>query len=306
MKNLDKVKKIALAKGFSVNMDEPMKNYTSFKIGGKADMMIIATDLQGLQDVLMVCKSEEIPYFILGKGSNILVSDKGIEGVVIKLEGVFNNISLVDNDEIFCGAGVSLAKLCNFAYENELSGLEFAWGIPGTAGGAAYMNAGAYGGEMKDVLVSCTHLDANQKQGTFIRDDLQLTYRHSAYCDNNFIITGMLIKLTKDSPVEIRNRMDDFMTRRKEKQPLDYPSAGSVFKRPEGCFAGQLIEEAGLKGAAIGGAQISGKHAGFIVNIDNATSKDVLALINKVQNTIKEKMNIDLQCEIKPVGKEME
>lgn len=303
MSKLDKVKKVAMAKGFAVRENEPLKNYTSFKIGGKAEMMIIATDPQGLQDVLIVCDNEYIPVFVLGRGSNVLVADKGIDGVVIKLEGSFTNMSLVDNDEIFCGAGVSLAKLCNFAYENSLSGLEFAWGIPGSAGGAAYMNAGAYGGEMKDVLVSCTHIDNNQKQGTFIRDDLKLSYRHSVYGENNFIITGMLLKLTKDSPVEIRNRMDEYMAKRKEKQPLDYPSAGSVFKRPRDSYAGALIEQAGLKGKQIGDAAVSQKHCGFIVNKGNATCKDVLELVKYIQDTIEAKNGIRLECEIKPVGK---
>lgn len=300
--NLDKIISFSEKYKFDIKENEPMKYHTSFKIGGNAQLLISVNTYEGLKELLKLCKSENVPVFILGKGSNILVSDKGIEGVVIKLDGVFKNISLVDDDEIFCGAGVSLAKLCNFAYENSLSGLEFAWGIPGSAGGAAFMNAGAYGGNMSDVLVSCTHIDSDFNQGTFTKKELSLSYRHSIYSENNYIVTGLLLKLQKDSQVEIRNRMDDYMKRRKDKQPLDYPSAGSVFKRPEGYFAGTLIEQSGLKGYSIGGAKVSEKHAGFIINTGNASCNDVLNLVEYIQNTVKEKHGVSLECEIRLVG----
>lgn len=300
--NLDKIINFAEKHKFAIKENEPMKYHTSFKIGGNAQLLISVTTYEGLRELLKLCKSENVPVFILGKGSNLLVSDKGIEGVVIKLDGVFKNISLVDDDEIFCGAGVSLAKVCNFAYENSLSGLEFAWGIPGSAGGAAFMNAGAYGGKMEDVLVSCTHIDSDFNQGTFTKDELSLSYRHSIYSENNYVITGLLLKLQKDSQVEIRNRMDDYMKRRKDKQPLDYPSAGSVFKRPEGYFAGTLIEQSGLKGYSIGGARVSPKHAGFIINTGTASCNDVINLVEHIQNTVKEKHGVYLECEIRLVG----
>lgn len=302
--NFTYIKEVAQKVGFDVLENEPLKNYTSFKIGGTADLFIIATEEDGLKKLISACKESQIPVFILGKGSNLLVSDDGIEGVVIKLAGVFNKITLVDDDEIFCGAGISLAKLCNFAYENGLSGLEFAWGIPGSSGGAVYMNAGAYGGEMKDVLTACYHLDCDCKSGTFSKNELDLSYRHSVYANNKgYIITGLLLKLKKDSPVEIRKRMDDYMQRRKDKQPLDYPSAGSVFKRPDGYFAGALIERANLKGKQIGGAQVSEKHAGFIINKDNATCKDVEELIRFIKEKVKKETGVNLECEVKPIGR---
>lgn len=303
MENILYIKKFAQELGFEVRENELMKNHTSFKIGGTADLLITATTEKGLIKLLRACREKKVPVFTLGKGSNLLVSDKGIAGVVLKLGGVFKNITLIDDDEIFCGAGASLARLCNFAYENALSGLEFAWGIPGTAGGAAFMNAGAYGGEMKDVLYACYHIGRDLTQGVFEKEKLSLGYRHSIYAENHYLITGLLLKLHKDSPVEIRNRMDDYMGRRKEKQPLDYPSAGSVFKRPQGHFAGALIQQANLKGKAIGGAQISEKHAGFIVNKRNATCEDVQRLIEFAKEQVKDKCGIDLECEIKPIGK---
>lgn len=302
MFNLDRVKKLALERDCKVLENEPMKKYTTFKIGGNAQMLIIADTLRGLTSVLKECTDENISVFILGNGSDLLVSDKGISGVVIKLGREFSSISLVDDDTIFCGAGVSLAKLTAFACDNSLSGLEFAWGIPGSAGGAAYMNAGAYGGEMKDVLVQCMHIDRNGVRGQFSADELKFAYRKSVYTDNDLIITGLVLKLNRDSQTEIRARMDDYMNRRKLKQPLEYPSAGSVFKRPEGYFAGALIEEAGLKGVSVGGAQVSEKHCGFIVNKGNATSEDVFALVKKIKDEVKKNSGVELECEIKAIG----
>lgn len=303
MRNINSVIEIAKKYNFDVKENESMSKYTSFKIGGTAQVLIKVTSNEGLIDILRKCKEGKIPVFILGKGSNLLVSDNGIEGVVIKLDGVFAQIKMLDDDTISCGAGVSLAKLSSYACERGLSGLEFAWGIPGSVGGAVYMNAGAYGGEMKDVLSSCTHIDDENKAGVFDACQLELGYRHSVYADNGYVITGAIIRLHKDSPVEIRKRMDDYMNRRRTKQPVEFPSAGSVFKRPEGYFAGALIQEAGLKGKQIGGAQVSEKHAGFIINKGNATCRDVLTLIAYIKDTVKEHSGIELDCEIKPVGK---
>ena len=289
--------------GFQVKENESMSKYTTFKIGGNAQAIIKVTNNEGLIDILAKCKECEIPVFILGKGSNLLVSDNGIDGVVIKLDGKFNDIKQIDAETIYCGAGVSLAKLCSFACDCGLSGLEFAWGIPGSVGGAIYMNAGAYGGEIKDVIHSTNHIDENNNAGSFNADELAMSYRHSVYTDKNYVITGATFKLKKDSPVEIRNRMDDFMGRRKDKQPVEYPSAGSVFKRPQGYFAGALIQDANLKGKQIGGAQVSEKHSGFIINKGGATCKDVLELIAYIQKAVKENSGVDLECEVKPVGK---
>lgn len=303
MYNIENVLNIARKNGFDIKENEAMSKHTTFKIGGNAQALITATNNEGLIDILKKCKEDGIPVFILGKGSNLLISDKGIDGIVIKLDGVFSQIKMLDDETICCGAGVSLAKLCSYARDHSLSGLEFAWGIPGSVGGAVYMNAGAYGGEIKDVLEACTHIDTNNTAGRFNADSLNLGYRHSIYSENNYIITSATIKLKKDSPVEIRNRMNDYMTRRKDKQPLEYPSAGSVFKRPQGYFAGALIQEANLKGKQIGGAQVSEKHAGFIINKGNATCSDVLELVSFIQQKVKSETGIALECEIKPVGK---
>ena len=303
MTNLDRIKQIALDFGCDVKENEPMKSYTTFKIGGDAQLLVTAKSLNGLVAVLKACRAQEAPCFILGRGSNLLVSDQGIEVVVLRLDGDFKSISLVDDDTVFCGAGVSLAKLCTFACEHSLSGLEFAWGIPGSAGGAAFMNAGAYTGEMKDVLLCCHHVTPDGTVGSIEKKNLQLFYRHSAYADNGFVITGIVVKLQKDSETEIRRRMDEFMRRRREKQPLEYPSAGSVFKRPKGYFAGTLIEQAGLKGYSIGDAVISRKHAGFIINQGDATAQDVLALIRHIQNTVHRDFAVDLVCEVRYVGR---
>lgn len=303
MDNINKIIEIARNYGFEIKENERMSKYTTFKIGGNARVIIKVTNNEGLIDILAKCKDYQIPVFVLGKGSNLLVSDNGIEGVVIKLDGVFAQIKMLDDETISCGAGVTLAKLSSYACEHGLSGLEFAWGIPGSVGGAVYMNAGAYGGEMKDVLSSCTHIDKENKSGAFGVCQMELGYRHSIYADNGYVITGAVLRLHKDSPVEIRKRMDDYMNRRKTKQPIEFPSAGSVFKRPEGNFAGTLIQESGLKGKQIGGAQVSEKHAGFIINKGEATCKDVLDLIEYIKNTVKENSGIELECEIKPIGR---
>lgn len=302
MYNLTHIEESALSHGCEARGNEPLKPYTSFKVGGCAELFVIANGLSGLSAVLKACKEEAAPLFILGRGSDLVVSDKGIKGVVLKLEGDFKSISLVDDDTIFCGSGVSLARLCSFACDHSLSGLEFAWGIPGSVGGAAFMNAGAYGGEMKDVLYCCHHVSPVGKPGSFQKEELKLSYRHSVYSENGYIITGIVVKLRPDSETEIRARMDDFMGRRKEKQPLDYPSAGSVFKRPEGYFAGTLIEQAGLKGFQIGGAQVSEKHAGFIINRKDATSRDIKQLVEHIQNTVHQKYGVALECEIRFIG----
>ncbi len=286
--------------GVSYRTDEPMKNHTSFKTGGNASLFIEPSSEDELMKVLSACAESKIGTFILGKGSNLLVSDEGIKDkAVIHITQGLDEIKLVDETTISAGAGASLASLCKFALANELTGLEFAYGIPGSCGGAAFMNAGAYGGEMKDVLVSCTHIDNKGNKGTFTGKELDLSYRHSVYSDKDLIVTSLTLKLEKGDKAEIENRMNDLMGRRKDKQPLEYPSAGSVFKRPEGYFAGALIEQSGLKGKTVGGAMVSQKHAGFIINYNEATTADVINLIRHCQKTVKDKFGVDLETEIR-------
>lgn len=278
--------------------NEPLSRHTTFKIGGAADTYVKVTSLSKLSAIIRECRESDIDYMIIGNGSNILASDDGYRGVVIRLDGDFRKISLVDEDTIYCGAGATLAALCKFALNSGLSGLEFAWGIPGTVGGAVFMNAGAYGGEMKDVVYSVNHLTPDGESGRIEKDNLNFGYRTSVYRSNNAIITGVTIKLKKDNPENIRAKMDDFLSRRSSKQPLDYPSAGSVFKRPEGAFAGVLIEQCGLKGHKHGDAQVSEKHAGFIINRAKATANDVKSLIREVQTKVFDETGYNLECEL--------
>lgn len=284
--------------GCEARKNEPMSKHTSFKIGGNAEVYIKVNNLSKLSTILKECQASDVDYMILGNGSNLLVSDDGIRGVVIRLDGDFRKITLLDDTTIFCGAGATLAYLCKFALNCGLSGLEFAWGIPGTVGGAVFMNAGAYDGEMKDVVHSVSHISPSGEIGRTEKDDLNFGYRTSVYRSNNMIITGVTLKLKKGNPDEIREKMDDYMLRRSTKQPLEYPSAGSVFKRPEGNFAGALIEQCGLKGKTCGGAQVSEKHAGFIINKSNATAKDVRDLIGEIQKTVSDKTGYNLECEL--------
>lgn len=283
-------------------LDEPMKAHTSFQIGGPADVFVMPGSKTSLSAVLHKVHELELPFFILGNGTNLLVSDAGLRRVVIQVGGGLSELRLSGAREIVCGAGVKLSRLCNFALEHSLSGLESLWGIPGFAGGAAYMNAGAYGGEMKDVLVSCSHLTAAGEDGSLAGDELKLGYRSSAYMENNFVITDLTLWLSPGDTAEIRAKMDEFMRRRKEKQPLELPSAGSVFKRPKNNFAGTLIEECGLKGRTVGGAQVSEKHAGFIVNLGGATCSDVRQLMEEVAEQVFLYSGIRLEPEIKYVG----
>ena len=282
--------------------NEPMKNHTTFKTGGNARVFICPESEEQLSEILKLIKNNSLKPFILGNGSNLLVSDDGIKDrPVIYIDDGLDFVRLVDETTIEVGAGASLSSLCRFALENGLSGLEFAFGIPGSCGGAAFMNAGAYGGEMKDVVVRCNHLDFNGNKGHFDRDELDFGYRHSVYSDNDCVITSIVLSLEKGEKEEIQAKMRELLQRRKDKQPLEYPSAGSVFKRPEGYFAGALIEQSGLKGKRIGGAMVSEKHAGFIINYENATTKDVLDLVKFCQDTVMEKFGVMLEREIKSV-----
>ena len=283
-----------------IKKNELLKNHTSFKIGGPADEFAEVNNEEEIAELIKYAKEKGIPYTIMGNGSNLLVGDKGIRGLVIKLAKGFDSVEIL-GDKIIAKSGILLSKLSNVALENELSGLEFASGIPGTLGGAIYMNAGAYGGEMKDVIEKVTYF-SNGEIKLAEKDDLDFGYRHSRFSGTEDIVLSAEIQLKKADKTEIRAQMDDFKERRCSKQPLSMPSAGSTFKRPEGYFAGKLIEDAGLKGKTIGGAQVSEKHSGFVVNTGDASAQDVLDLIKFIQDTVYEKFKVKLETEVKMLG----
>ena len=280
---------------------EPMSLHTSFKIGGNADLFVLPTNKAMLCDIIGFLNENKTPYFILGKGSNLLVSDKGIEGVVISLLSL-NDIT-VNGNIVKADAGASLAAVCKACLENDLTGLEFAYGIPGTVGGALYMNAGAYGGEMSMVVTSAEVLTADGKIESISASDMALGYRTSCFKENGAIILSVSFMLKKGNGSEIKALMEDFLSRRKDKQPLEYPSAGSTFKRPEGYFAGALIEKNGLKGKSIGNAEVSEKHAGFVINKGGATESEVSALIKHIADVVKENDGVSLEPEVIFVGR---
>lgn len=302
--SFDKIFEYSASLGCKAERDVPMSRYTTFRIGGNAAVMLTPSDDEQLALIIKECKKEKIKPFILGNGSNMLICDEGLNTVVINMCRPEPKIELVNGDTIVCDAGITMSKVCNFALENGLTGLEFAFGIPGSAGGAAYMNAGAYGGEMKDVLVECRHIDLDGNLGSLKGEALELSYRTSAYEHNGFIITTLVMKLKKGDKNEIKAKMQELLQRRKDKQPLEYPSAGSTFKRPVGYFAGGLIEECGLKGFSVGGAQVSEKHAGFVINKGGATAKDVLDLIKYVQNKVFEEKGVMLEPEVRLITAE--
>ena len=278
--------------------NEPMKDHTTFQIGGPADLFIKPGRVDVIRDIVCKCTELGIPLFALGGGSNLLVSDTGVRGAVLSTGGL-NDISFEGGCDIVCGAGVKLSKICSFALEQSLTGIEFAWGIPGTCGGAVMMNAGAYGGEMKDVIVEAQHVTPQGEIETLTAQEMHLGYRSSIYQKNGGVITSVRLRLTPGNAEMIRLQMDDLMNRRRQKQPLDLPSAGSTFKRPAGHFAGTLIEECGLKGLTVGGAMVSEKHAGFIVNTGGATSSDVRQLIEKITHEVFMQTGITLECEVR-------
>lgn len=278
--------------------DVPLHRHTSFHIGGPARRMAFPENRE--QMVLLTALAEEcgVKPFILGKGTNLLIADEGLDTLVIKIAERMNAIRLVDEVTVEADAGVSLARLAVFAQQNGLSGLEFAHGIPGSLGGAVYMNAGAYGGEMQQVLAEITALYEDGIRH-LTAEEAKLGYRHSTFCEDGGVVLGAKVRLTKDDPAAIRGRMDDLMARRKATQPLEYPSAGSTFKRPLGNFAGTLIEKTGLKGLTVGGAQVSEKHAGFLINIGGATFADVTQLIAQVQDRVYQASGVMLEPEVK-------
>lgn len=284
-----------------IKADELMKLHTTFRIGGPAKYFVIPETKEEVKEIIACCKNADMPYYILGNGSNLLVSDKGYEGVVIQIFKNMNQITL-DGDTITSQAGAILSSVANKALDAGLTGFEFAAGIPGTLGGACVMNAGAYGGEMKDVLVSVTVLTPEGDFLTIPKEELELGYRTSIIAKKNYIVLEAKIKLTKGEKEAIKARMDELKVQRTTKQPLEYPSAGSTFKRPVGYFAGKLIQDAGLRGFQVGGAQVSEKHCGFVINKDQATAADVAELMRQVSLKVKEQFGVELEAEVKRLG----
>ena len=283
--------------------NEPMKKHTSFKIGGPADILVQPQDADALAQALAAARDCGVPVTILGNGSNVLVRDKGIRGLVIKIGNALKTFRQ-DGERLYFGAGYSLALASRKAWECGLSGMEFAVGIPGSIGGAVYMNAGAYNGEMKCVVESVRVMDMAGKAIELTAEDLQFGYRKTSLQQSGYIITEVCLKMQPGDKDAIKAMMDDFSSRRISKQPLELPSAGSMFKRPPGHFAGTLIEQAGLKGYTVGGAQVSEKHAGFVVNRGSARAADVLQLIADVRRIVMEKAGVELQPEVLVIGEE--
>ena len=299
MTEKNKLKISSLAK--DVLFDEPMSRHTTFRIGGNADVFVNASSSEEIVSIISYCLEHHIPYMCMGNGSNMLVSDNGIRGVVISIGSNMSEVQVVDN-MIYSEAGALMSKIASAALGAELSGFETLSGIPGTVGGGIYMKAGAYGGEIKSVLKNVTFISKNNDIVTMDTDQLELGYRHSIFETNGGIIVKCCLELKKGNKNEISAAMKEYSKRRNEKQPLSMPSAGSTFKRPEGHFAGKLIQDAGLMGFSIGGAQISTKHAGFIVNTGNATAADVLALIEHVRKTVFAQSGIMLEPEVRLIG----
>ena len=281
--------------------EEPMKKHTTFRIGGPAEYLILPQTAEEIADVVKLCRQEEIPWYIVGNGSNLLVADEGVRGVVIQLLRNFNQIQ-VEGCQIRMQAGAQNAAVAKRALDASLTGFEFAAGIPGTIGGAVVMNAGAYGGEMKDILKEVTVLDQNGMIRTIPAEELELGYRTSIIARKGYVVLEAVIVLKTGDPKEIKAAIDDLKEKRVTKQPLEYPSAGSTFKRPEGYFAGKLIMDAGLRGFSVGGAQISEKHCGFVINKGNATAKDVTELMDETKKIVMEKFGVALEPEVKRLG----
>lgn len=282
--------------GILYKENEPMSKHSTFRIGGPARYFITPKDIKQLQQAIVACKETSIPYMILGNGSNVLFLDEGYNGAVIAIGDAMSDIT-IDGTTIYAQAGAMLAKVSMLAKNESLTGMEFASGIPGTIGGAIVMNAGAYGGEMKDIVVSVDLLEDGEVR-TYTCEQMQFAYRHSIV-DNTKIVVGVTLRLEQGNQDEINARMEELKTARVTKQPLEYPSAGSTFKRPEGYFAAKLIDDCGLRGFRVGGAMVSEKHCGFVVNYDNATAKDVLSLMDAVSQKVYETFNVTLEPEVK-------
>lgn len=286
----------------NIKVDEPMKSHTYFKVGGLADIFVTPENVEEVQAIINICTENKVDYYLIGNGSNLLVRDGGIRGVVIKLTNL-NKIE-VEGNKIIAQSGARLYNVTKLALDEGLSGIEFASGIPGSIGGASAMNAGAYDGEMSMVLESMLAIDNNGELITLTNGEMELTYRSSAILKHGYTVVQVKLNLHEGDKEAIKARMDILAQRRSDKQPLEYPSAGSTFKRPEGHFAGLLIQECGLKGTYVGGAQVSEKHSGFIINRKNASAKDILDLIVLVQQEVEKKFGVQLQTEVKVWGEE--
>ncbi|MGL5417547.1 MAG: UDP-N-acetylmuramate dehydrogenase [Clostridium sp.] len=285
-----------------IEINAPMSEHIYFKVGGPVDVLLIPNTVEQVVEALRICKENEIPYYVIGNGSNLLVKDGGMDGVVIKLTEL-QDLGIKDN-KIEAQCGVLLKDVSKLALENSLTGFEFACGIPGSVGGAVYMNAGAYLGEVSQVIESATVIDKNGEIKTYNNEELELGYRTSKVMENEEIVLSAVFALNDGEFEKIKNRIDDLTYKRESKQPLEYPSAGSTFKRPEGHFAGKLIEDAGLKGYEFGGAAVSGKHSGFVINKGGATAKDILDVIHHVQDEVKRQFDVELHPEVRIIGKD--
>lgn len=301
MKTTFEEKLFAMIEKDKILCGEPMKEHTTFRIGGPADYFVIPTEVEEIQKVVQLCQECQVPYYIVGNGSNLLVADKGFRGVVIQIYKGMNQLT-IEGNQIIAQAGCSLSQIAAEAWKAELTGFEFAAGIPGTLGGAVRMNAGAYGGEMKDVLESVEILTSDGKIQWLTNEEMKFGYRSSVVEEKDGIVLRAVIRLTKGKCSEIKAVMDDLRERRVSKQPLEYPSAGSTFKRPEGYFAGKLIQDAGLKGFCVGGACVSEKHSGFVINTGNATAADVIELMNRVNEIVTDKFGVSLEPEVRCMG----
>ena len=288
----------------NVRINEDMSAHTTFKVGGCADIFVTPQNLKEATEIVRLLLTHEYPYTVIGNGSNIIVTDKGYRGCIVCMGSGEDDITVSEN-VITAGAGAMLSKVARIAYDNSLTGLEFASGIPGSVGGAVVMNAGAYGGEIKDVVAFVTLFDAVEKKTvTMTADEMHFGYRTSIVKEHPYVVLEAKFELASGNQEEIKATMDDLAARRRDKQPLEYPSAGSTFKRPEGYFAAKLIEDAGLKGYSEGGAMVSEKHSGFVINTGNATATDVLNLIKTVRKKVYEKFNVMLETEVVILGEE--
>lgn len=292
----------------NIKFEEPMKLHTSFKVGGVADLFITANTIEEIKEVLNISKENNIPLKIIGNGTNLLVKDKGFRGIILKINLQEININKIDESEendkyiVNVQSGMAIGKLAQILLKNEIGGFEFASGIPGTIGGAIKMNAGAYGGEFKDIIQDVTYLNAENEIVVIQNSECNFSYRHSLFSDKDYIILECNLKLHKDTKDNIQKKLDENLQNRKEKQPIEYPSAGSTFKRGEDYITAKIIDECGLKGYTIGGAQVSEKHAGFIINKNNATAEDIINLIQHVRETVYEKTGKKIELEIEIIG----
>lgn len=309
---LDELKNIS--DGIRVLTDEPMDGHTTFKVGGPADYFVVPDSVQSVVDVISLCKKTGTQCFVIGRGSNLLVTDKGYRGVIVCIYDTLDDVKTEfagksdDSDDeyaiITAGAGIMLSKLAKTAAQSELTGLEFAGGIPGTLGGAVAMNAGAYGGEIKDCIQSAVVVDDEQNVITLTKEQLELGYRESIVKQKGYIVLSATFKLKKGDAAQIIATMNDFNARRRDKQPLEHPSAGSTFKRPQGMFAGKLIQDSGLAGYRVGGACVSDKHCGFVVNDNGGSAADIMQVIKDVQRTVKDKFDVELEPEVRIIGEQ--